>query len=717
MMTQKKKKTLAAAGAVALAAIIALGGTFAWQAISQTALNEAAATLNPGGRLHDDFDGRNKDVYVENFTDDGTAIFARVRLDEYMEIGQGAGADVDNQAESVIAGATLGDKTSWTTRLPSGSTLVNEEGDAYWTWNMGGQTTYMPTFNKNKDSLQADINGTYDGLSSDDDIHYDDYVDYSDPENATKEADAYYDADTNDADEGNGTGNGAGGTIDVNYTAVNEEHTATLTDTATVITMDEWLLLDGDARIGNFWVWDEDGWAYWAQPIESGEATGLLLDEIVHANPPSDSWYYGINVVGQFVTADDIGFLNGTGFYDTDAGAAPTANAELLLETITGTDIPDATVSVSTANNATSVETGESMQFSAVVTKGANAVDTPAITWSVSGEEDMGNTTIDASSGLLSVSADETAESLTVTATYMDGETACTGSFTLTVIDPNVLVVTASSETVYPGSQSEAFYVESEESVTWSISGQESDDTYIQTDGRLVVGVDEAASEITATATAGDKTGSKTISVVSAPIPDGTLDWQQTIINGLDNGELGDTSAPLEVTIDGIEWIVGYRQGDRALLVAADVDTAAGARQFDAGEDETGYDTWRSSGIRAYLNGEWLDDKPILDQYALEADIRSSCNDSLPDSQTIETIDRIFIPSSSDLGGRIGTNKTTSPDFGFKVFLEDTACSENYWTRTTGATGAFIDNNSWVYDPNTAYLRPCLWISLNSLGG
>ena len=107
----------------------------------------------------------------------------------------------------------------------------------------------------------------------------------------------------------------------------------------------------------------------------------------------------------------------------------------------------------------------------------------------------------------------------------------------------------------------------------------------------------------------------------------------------------------------------------------------------------------------------------ILDQYALEADRRSSCNDSLPDSQTIETIDRIFIPSSSDLGGRIGTNKTTSPDFGFKVFLEDTACSENYWTRTTGATGAFIDNNSWVYDPNTAYLRPCLWISLNSLGG
>lgn len=168
-----KKKIAASVGAVGLAAVIALGGTFAWQSISQQALNETMATINPGGRLHDDFNGRNKDVYVENFTEDGTAIFARVRLDEYMEIGQGAGSDGDdNQAESVIETATLGNKNSWTTRLPSGSTLLDEEGDAYWTWNMGGQTTYMPTFNKNKDSLQADINGTYDGLSADDEIHY-----------------------------------------------------------------------------------------------------------------------------------------------------------------------------------------------------------------------------------------------------------------------------------------------------------------------------------------------------------------------------------------------------------------------------------------------------------------------------------------------------------------------------------------------------------------
>ena len=59
-----KKKIAASVGAVGLAAVIALGGTFAWQSISQQALNETMATINPGGRLHDDFNGRNKDCLL-----------------------------------------------------------------------------------------------------------------------------------------------------------------------------------------------------------------------------------------------------------------------------------------------------------------------------------------------------------------------------------------------------------------------------------------------------------------------------------------------------------------------------------------------------------------------------------------------------------------------------------------------------------------------------
>ena len=40
---------------------------------------------------------------------------------------------------------------------------------------------------------------------------------------------------------------------------------------------------------GDFWVWDDDGWAYWANAIQPDTATGLLLDGIELINPPSDN--------------------------------------------------------------------------------------------------------------------------------------------------------------------------------------------------------------------------------------------------------------------------------------------------------------------------------------------------------------------------------------------------------------------------------------------
>ena len=422
-----KKKIAASVGAVGLAAVIALGGTFAWQSISQTALNETMDTINPGGRLHDDFNGKNKDVYVENFTEGegATTIYARVRLDEYMEIGVAGGA-----ATPLVAETSRDDVTTWTTRLPGTENMTEDTTfGAYWDWSMGGQTTYMPTFNMNKDSLKADINGTYDGTSDADDVHYDDYVDYSLPENATKTDDEIYDADTNDVDE-------ADPIESTNITTVaDQEHTVKQTGTAAVITMQQWIE-EYDMAPGAYWVWDTDGWAYWAQGIEPGEATGLLLDEIVQSNPPSDSWYYGINVVGQFVTADDIGFLNGTGFYDESAGAAPTANAELLLETITGTNIPSSQVTVTAVGDATSVAAGNTLQFNAAVAdKEDETIAEATVTWSVAGATDSEGTSID-ENGLLTVSASEEVDTeLTVTATYMDGDEAVTGSVTVTVTE------------------------------------------------------------------------------------------------------------------------------------------------------------------------------------------------------------------------------------------------------------------------------------------
>ncbi len=301
-MSNKKKKVTAVA-AIATAAALLLGGTFAWQSISQTALNETDDIINPGGRLHDDFDGSNKDVYVENFADN--PIFARIRLDEYFEITMNKNTPAE-ATEVITTGATKGDTDTYLTHYFDQENLT----DTYWEWATGGSTTYMPTFNKNKDSLKADINGTYD-------MDFDDYVAYTDGE--TKIDNAVYDADSNSVE-------------DENVTTVEETHYATTTINGDLMSMQEWI--DAGSTAGDYWVYDTDGWVYWANAIQPNTATGLLLDGISLKDKMDDSYYYAINVTAQFVTADDVGKDDNTGFYDTTAGTVPSADAENLLRAI-----------------------------------------------------------------------------------------------------------------------------------------------------------------------------------------------------------------------------------------------------------------------------------------------------------------------------------------------------------------------------------------------
>ncbi len=393
----RKHKIAASVGAVTMAAAILLTGTFAWQSISQEALNEKLEAVNPGGRLHDDFDGTNKDVYVENFGD--TPIFARVRLDEYMEIGEGAGLKTGDDgadsktATSLVGGADINDKSTWKTHIP-GASSTDDPFHQYIEWEMGGQTIYMPTFNKNKDSLKADINGTYEGTTPDDDIHYDDYHAYSMGEQKTD--DEIYDNDDNTIDEGE-----AATDPDNITTVADQKHTAKKTLNATVMTMQEWL--DAGAQPGPYWVYDTDGWAYWAQAIEPDTSTGLLLNELTQLSVPDDDWYYGINVVGQFASLGDWGTAEGNdGFFGDDAGAKPTDNAVFLLNQAAGYKLK---VTVSAAGDATTVKLGETLQMSAEVTIGGKKHANQEVTWSVDNRQDS-NTKVD-ESGLLTIGANE----------------------------------------------------------------------------------------------------------------------------------------------------------------------------------------------------------------------------------------------------------------------------------------------------------------------
>lgn len=334
-MNRKKLPLTLAAVTVSMAVL--LSATFAWQSMNQTALNESADVVNPGGRLHDDFDGRNKDVYVENFADE--PIFARIRLGEFLSLTHNKGTAAER--EKILIGDTdEGGQHTYEPHIFGGT----NPSDAYWTWETGGSTVYMPTFNKNKDSLQADVNGTYlgpDGKVTDSPID-DRYTDYSPyAEGETKTDFEIYDADVNAIDEvGDDFAHLSDYVTAGNIRLRERTHAAQPTLNAKLISMADWLALTENGydaeQHGGYWVYDTDGWCYWSAAIAPNTATGLLLDELRLHTVIGDSWYYAINVTAQFVTANDIGKSDRSGFYDPEKGTSPTVQAETLLERITG---------------------------------------------------------------------------------------------------------------------------------------------------------------------------------------------------------------------------------------------------------------------------------------------------------------------------------------------------------------------------------------------
>ena len=508
MSKVKNRKVVSAVMAVVVATAILLTGTFAWQSISQMALNEVAEEyVNPGGRLHDDFDGVNKDVYVENFMGEGEAggvpIYARVRLDEYLETGLGAGIkdgmDGDNQATPLVAGTDINDVTTWTTHLP-------EEGDPagtnsafreYYTWEMGGQTVYMPTFLKNRDSLKADINGTYAGPDGDpatDEDQYGDYETYT--VGQTKTADAEYDADDNDIDEGDA------GVEDVNYTLQSETHTAAETLEAQVLTMAQWKAMGAPA--GPYWVYDTDGWAYWAQAIQPGEATGLLLNGIHLEKTMTTDCYYGIHVVAQFTDGrdGDWGKGAGNGFYTPDAGPEPSTDALQLLHQAAGELLK---VTVSSENNAITVKTASNLQFNAAVTIADTAITNQGVTWTLEGNTSSGTSLNDA--GLLTVAANEPVGTvLTVKATSQENDTAM-GEMQVTVVAAADGVVISSADGATSVKRGRTLQFSAavsnqgsqdgvSQDVTWAVSGNTASDTSISDEGLLTVGLEETVGNV-----------------------------------------------------------------------------------------------------------------------------------------------------------------------------------------------------------------------------
>ena len=385
IMTNSSKRSRKVATIITMILVAALlfTGTYAWQSISQQALNQAIGKAAPaGGRLHDDFEimgenygelswrkdsEANKDIYVENFEDqDGRDIFVRLRLYEYMEIGQGANLHpgeagfADRAAVSLIEGADREDYTTWAPRVPSAdpaSDLFRE----YWAWNQGGQKTYMPTFNKDPFSKESDVKGDAIDPQA---LQPGEVVNPTNPGGNNTYAPGaglhdYY--ETNDSYESqvkywNWNLNNGDGSHSV--TTTNETHTARPTLDAQIVLMADW-----DGSIGSYWVLDVDGWAYWAAPLAPETTTGLLLNSITLIQVPKEEWYYGIFVDAEMATADEIN----PAFYG-DPEKLPSNDAKDLLNTITGNLTPALMRQVTHTNEAGGVFMETGMNKDAVIT-------------------------------------------------------------------------------------------------------------------------------------------------------------------------------------------------------------------------------------------------------------------------------------------------------------------------------------------------------------
>ena len=733
-MQKRTKKVTAAVSAAVLAAATLLGGTFAWQSVSQKAINETVREVNPGARLHDDFDGTNKDVYVENFTDpaSGKPVFVRVRLDEYMESGEEAGINReagDRDAVPLVKDADINDPATWRVHLPNDA---DDPFHQYWAWATGGSTVFMPTFNKNKDSLAPDINGTYEGITPNDGITYDDYVTYQ--VGNTETANAYYDADTNDVEEEGGTGLGNGGELNVNYHQIEEEHTAKNTRDATVLTMAEWM--DMGSPVGNYWVWDEDGWAYWAAPVMPGESTGLLLSQITSKAASGERWYYAINVVGQFADANGWGSQeDGTGFYDAAEGVPPTGNAENLLNqaasVVVGANgewyLPQGSNVYEKIDDSTGASQG-------LVCAGMNQAigndddkanvvklepaDGTYGTWFL-GPDSNGYYQSVGSDGLLG-----TADDVWVVSSSQNDGDSLNNLVKALFITPSVgkelgteLKAYAGNQLPFGGVTTQAGETLDTTEVTWSVAETNVASGTSISNGQLTIAAGQAVgSTVIATAKYGDEMGQAVITITDAVL--GYEDIHSVV-----------PGATTKLTIDGYQWYVlvkdDVNSDDEVEALLYETD---GAIPYTPGggyeTDEYEYLTWATSNAQIGPFKDFLNNLGLLQSKSVPVHLHSR-NGIL---EWNESTDAIFPLTEADLFGTQDASPTTDVrDYTYTQYGVGQVLVPNQKMRTTTIeeqhilrnmrnaviAGYVSSDGTLVTEAPKCCFRPAMWVTFN----
>ncbi|WP_394304500.1 DUF6273 domain-containing protein [Lactococcus muris] len=308
MTPEKKKQRRLRNLALLSLLLLAVGGTFAFQAFNQRAINDRLneVDINVGGRVHDYYnrDTENKDVFVENYGE--RPIMARIRLSEFLETRQRDETDFT----PLVAGTSRDDVENWTTWIPSANDITDRENtnasnafDQYanliFGWERSGQDApwYMPTFNHDNLDQRTAAAG-----------HARDWIEGNGATDAVTDGathpgdgiDAYWSA----GEDFDNSGPIWPGEEVTNQTAQN------LQQDRAPMTMNQWSNLPNEDKISNFWVVDHNtGWAYWANRLDSEQASSYLLDAAEMTAAIEDKvfngfYYYGIHVESGLVSPD-----------------------------------------------------------------------------------------------------------------------------------------------------------------------------------------------------------------------------------------------------------------------------------------------------------------------------------------------------------------------------------------------------------------------------
>jgi len=286
------KKPVALAIAAALCSVAILGSAFAWTDFTQNKVNKFRGFVDADVTLHDEFDGADKDVFVEN---SGTStIYVRVRLDEYMQ----AGDKIFSQ------NANVRDKTTWTAHTYGGTDIADcgNAGEGkfhhYYEWSMRGiDRDYTP-------GTPGMVYGT---LGADGKVER---------------------SDKSDSDISHHT---AAANTPVRMT----EFIRLASQEYAGMDPADQALWDGKIMTG-CWILDDSdkpenggGWAYWSVPLKPDTATNLLLDRVTLKKDAKDDWIYRIDVKLQAVTSKDFAKWNDAA---SVCGYKTTAGAETLIK-------------------------------------------------------------------------------------------------------------------------------------------------------------------------------------------------------------------------------------------------------------------------------------------------------------------------------------------------------------------------------------------------